>query len=247
MSEGDKAMSGKERRKRHIVVLVCTIILSVFFVIFLNKVDESVSLPLIKPKEVLDIDQQQASEVDDLISTIDSPISLQQKEQIIYIRESYENLSDEAKAKVTLLDKLVDAESQLLELEDKETAKKVIDLINSLTDDFDLASLTYVRKAYDNLTEQQKDLVTNLFLLENAEKEINTIVTRDNLNIGDIVIFDGGSIYRNSYSSYVANSKGESRCKITAVSRNSDHPYHLVSVDDGGVYGWVDISNMSRE
>ena len=240
-------MVGKERRKRHIVILVCTIVLSVFFVIFLNKADESVSLPLIKPKEVIDIDQQQAMEVDGLISLINTPISLTQKEQIIYIRECYEKLSDEAKAKVALLDKLIDAENQVSELEDKEAAKKVIDLINGLTDDYDLASLTYVRNAYDSLTEQQKCLVTNLFLLENAEEEINTIVTRDNLNIGDIVIFDGGNIYRNSYSSYVANTKGESRCKITAVSRNSDHPYHLVSLDDGGVYGWVDISDMSRE
>ena len=240
-------MVGKGRRKRHIVILVCTIVLSVFFVIFLNKADESVSLPLIKPKEVINIDQQQAMEVDGLISLINTPISLTQKEQIIYIRECYEKLSDEAKAKVTLLDKLIDAENQISELEDKEAAKKVIDLINGLTDDYDLASLTYVRNAYDSLTEQQKCLVTNLFLLENAEEEINTIVTRDNLNIGDIVIFDGGNIYRNSYSSYVANTKGESRCKITAVSRNSDHPYHLVSLDDGGVYGWVDISDMSRE
>ncbi len=240
-------MVGKERRKRHIVILVCTIVLSVFFVIFLNKADESVSLPLIKPKEVIDIDQQQAMEVDGLISLINTPISLTQKEQIIYIRECYEKLTDEAKAKVALLDKLIDAENQVSELEDKEAAKKVIDLINGLTDDYDLASLTYVRNAYDSLTEQQKCLVTNLFLLENAEEEINTIVTRDNLNIGDIVIFDGGNIYRNSYSSYVANTKGESRCKITAVSRNSDHPYHLVSLDDGGVYGWVDISDMSRE
>lgn len=240
-------MVGKERRKRHIVILVCTIVLSVFFVIFLNKADESVSLPLIKPKEVIDIDQQQAMEVDGLISLINTPISLTQKEQIIYIRECYEKLSDEAKAKVTLLDKLIDAENQVSELEDKEAAKKVIDLINGLTDDYDLASLTYVRNAYDSLTEQQKCLVTNLFLLENAEEEINTIVTRDNLNIGDVVIFDGGNIYRNSYSSYVANTKRESRCKITAVSRNSDHPYHLVSLDDGGVYGWVDISDMSRE
>lgn len=240
-------MVGKERRKRHIVILVCTIVLSVFFVIFLNKADESVSLPLIKPKEVIDIDQQQAMEVDGLISLINTPVSLTQKEQIIYIRECYEKLTDEAKAKVTLLDKLIDAENQVSELEDKEAAKKVIDLINGLTDDYDLASLTYVRNAYDSLTEQQKCLVTNLFLLENAEEEINTIVTRDNLNIGDIVIFDGGNIYRNSYSSYVANTKGESRCKITAVSRNSDHPYHLVSLDDGGVYGWVDISDMSRE
>ena len=240
-------MVGKERRKRHIVILVCTIVLSVFFVIFLNKADESVSLPLIKAKEVIDIDQQQAMEVDGLISLINTPVSLTQKEQIIYIRECYEKLTDEAKAKVTLLDKLIDAENQVSELEDKEAAKKVIDLINGLTDDYDLASLTYVRNAYDSLTEQQKCLVTNLFLLENAEEEINTIVTRDNLNIGDIVIFDGGNIYRNSYSSYVANTKRESRCKITAVSRNSDHPYHLVSLDDGGVYGWVDISDMSRE
>ena len=240
-------MVGKERRKRHIVILVCTIILSVFFVIFLNKADESISLPLTKPKEVIDIDQQQAMEVDGLISLINTPISLTQKEQITYIRECYEKLTDEAKAKVTLLDKLIDAENQVSELEDKEVAKKVIDLINGLTDDYDLASLTYVRNVYDSLTEKQKGLVTNLFLLENAEKEINTIVTRDNLNIGDVVIFDGGNIYRNSYSSYVANTKGESRCKITAVSRNSDHPYHLVSLDDGGVYGWVDISDMSRE
>ncbi len=241
-------MSGVERRKRQIVILIITIILSVFFVVFLNKADQYITLPLIKPQQVVDQDQQKALEIDQMILAISEPISLMQKDQITRVRESYEALSQSAKDKVTQLNKLESFEEQIVVLQDKEAAKKVVDLINSLTDNYDLTTLTYVRKAYDDLTSQQKSLVTNLFLLENAEKEIKTIVTRDNLNIGDVVIFDGGNIYRSSYSAYVANNLGNrSRCKVTAVSRNSAHPYHLVSLDNGGVYGWVSIDDISRE
>ena len=38
-------------------------------------------------------------------------------------------------------------------------------------------------------------MVTNKFILDNAWQELNKTVTKDNLNVGDIVIFNGGYIY----------------------------------------------------
>lgn len=59
--------------------------------------------------------------------------------------------------------------------------------------------------------------------------------------VGDIVTFAGGSVYVSSDASTPAHSRGVSRCKITATY-NGKHPYHCISEDGKGVYGWVDAS-----
>lgn len=62
-----------------------------------------------------------------------------------------------------------------------------------------------------------------------------------------IVNFNGGNIYSSSTattSSKVVNTL--SKCKITAVSTSSSHPYHCISEDGKGVYGWVDASTLSE-
>lgn len=64
--------------------------------------------------------------------------------------------------------------------------------------------------------------------------------------VGDYVTFTGSKHYTN------ANAKNGRACKsgkakVTAISKNAKHPYHLKKVSGGGstVYGWVDEKDVS--
>jgi hypothetical protein len=61
--------------------------------------------------------------------------------------------------------------------------------------------------------------------------------------VGDIVTFNGGPVYGSSNASTATTTKGVSRCKVTQVY-NGKHPYHLISEDGKGVYGWVDAASI---
>lgn len=63
--------------------------------------------------------------------------------------------------------------------------------------------------------------------------------------VGDIVQFAGGSVYTSSVAATAAQTRGKSRCKVTQVASSGKHPYHLISEDGAGVYGWVDASGVS--
>lgn len=65
--------------------------------------------------------------------------------------------------------------------------------------------------------------------------------TTETFNVGDIVNFKGGSVYTSSTAATASTTKGASRCKVTAKV-NAKHPYHCISEDGKGVYGWVDAS-----
>ena len=103
-----------------------------------------------------------------------------------------------------------------------------------------------LEKPYENLTLQQKELVTNLFILQENELRITKMVTNTNLNIGDIVIFKGGNIYYGSESVYPANKKLKVDVRSRIVKKRY-HPYHIVSLDGKGVYGWVDTKDLEKE
>ena len=64
--------------------------------------------------------------------------------------------------------------------------------------------------------------------------------------VGDIVQFTGGGVYVSSGAAVPAHSRGKSRCKVTQTY-NGNHPYHLISEDGGGVYGWVDAVDVSPD
>lgn len=66
--------------------------------------------------------------------------------------------------------------------------------------------------------------------------------TPDTIKGGDIVTFIGGPIFSASTDKTPANNKGKSRCKVTGVAAGAPHPYHLISEDAGGVYGWVNAN-----
>lgn len=66
------------------------------------------------------------------------------------------------------------------------------------------------------------------------------------LAVGSTVVFTGGPVYVSSDATKAAARRGRSTCKITIINTRSwsKHDYHLISVDGGMVYGWVDKSNI---
>ena len=65
------------------------------------------------------------------------------------------------------------------------------------------------------------------------------------VKVGDIVQFKGGNVYISADASTASAVRGASRCKVT-ITNSGKHPYHLVSVDGKGVYGWVDSANVTK-
>lgn len=70
--------------------------------------------------------------------------------------------------------------------------------------------------------------------------------TNTKIEVGSIVIFKGGAVYKSSDAKTAAARRGRSTCKVTIISTKSYsvHQYHLISNDGGKVYGWVDKSNI---
>lgn len=67
--------------------------------------------------------------------------------------------------------------------------------------------------------------------------------------VGDIVQFTGTNHYASANASSGPKIKA-SKAKVTAISKNGKHPYHCRAVNDagafiGGVYGWVNASDLS--
>ncbi len=65
------------------------------------------------------------------------------------------------------------------------------------------------------------------------------------LSKGATVTFMGGGVYRSSTAVNEAINKAVvSTCRVTAVDAEGKHPYHLISRDGKGIYGWVDKENV---
>ena len=65
-----------------------------------------------------------------------------------------------------------------------------------------------------------------------------------NIKVGDIVEFSGGAVYESSAATTAKTTKGASRCKVTNINAKGAHPYHLISEDGKGVYGWTNASDI---
>lgn len=72
----------------------------------------------------------------------------------------------------------------------------------------------------------------------------SSTATSTSLRLGDIVQFAGGNVYASANTAKATSTKSPSKCKVTQTY-NGSHPYHLISEDGGGVYGWVDTANVS--
>lgn len=65
------------------------------------------------------------------------------------------------------------------------------------------------------------------------------------ISVGDIVQFIGGPVFRSSNAAIANQTRPASKCKVTRIY-NGIHPYHLVSQDGKGVYGWVNAANVTK-
>lgn len=66
--------------------------------------------------------------------------------------------------------------------------------------------------------------------------------TSNKIEKGDIVQFAGGKVYASSTATAAASTRSASKCKVTATAPGAKHPYHCISEDGKGVYGWVDAA-----
>lgn len=135
-------------------------------------------------------------EVERIISEIDKlsdNITLENKEKINELYNSYSRLSDEHKAKVTNADKLINAKNVIDNLEEVELIKNIIGKIEALPNIKDIVLdkeelVNSLYKEFTNLTEEQKAKVTNADKLIEAKKKIDN--TRDEVNSIEKEIWD---------------------------------------------------------
>jgi hypothetical protein len=83
----------------------------------------------------------------------------------------------------------------------------------------------------------------------NAEsvKEVSTTAQNapKTVSKGDTVTFTGGPVYKSSTAAQAATNKDvTSLCRVTAVNPKGTHPYHCISQDGKGIYGWVDKADV---
>lgn len=64
------------------------------------------------------------------------------------------------------------------------------------------------------------------------------------IKVGDVVNFTGNKQYTSSYSGGTKKSAKACQARVTAISQGKPHPYHLVALSGGKVYGWVDASDI---
>lgn len=67
------------------------------------------------------------------------------------------------------------------------------------------------------------------------------------IKVGDVVQFAGGPHYISSTAASSSSSPKAGPAKVTAISKGSKHPYHIVHTDgQSSVYGWVDAGKVSK-
>ena len=145
---------------------------------------------LVKAEEAIDAleklakadedDKKAASEVIEIIDALPTQISLNDKTAVEKARTAYDKLTAKQKKMVSNYLALENAEKTIETLEayeesnkkDREAANVVIELIDKLPTEItvnDKAAIVEARAAYDGLTEEQKEIVTNYDLLKTAE------------------------------------------------------------------------------
>ncbi len=135
--------------------------------------------------ERLAADKAAAEVVQTQISTLNVQ-TMDDEDDVLAARNAYNDLTDTQKQLVTNLTKLQAAEETIEQLKaeaekfaaDKAAAKTVIDLIAKLSNNITLEeeeNVVEARKAFDNLTASQKNHVTNLERLTQAEYTIANI------------------------------------------------------------------------
>lgn len=137
-------------------------------------------------------DEKAAKAVEDQINAI-GKVTIESKKAIEEARAAYEKLSENQKKLVSNLETLTEAEAELKRLEeqqeaDQKAAKKVEEQINGIgTVTLESKSaIEAARAAYENLSESQKKLVSNLETLTKAEAELKKL--EEEANTGYVII-----------------------------------------------------------
>ena len=111
----------------------------------------------------------------------------------------------------------------------------------------DSVRVLITRLAYRELPSGQQAQVRNLALLEAAEQTLAELGRESSesgltvIGVDSRVTFTGGDIYASSRSTQPARQfTGTATCRVTFYAEGAAHPFHLVSEDGSGVYGWVD-------
>lgn len=70
--------------------------------------------------------------------------------------------------------------------------------------------------------------------------------TAADISVGDVLQFTGSKHYTNA-NAINGSAANPGKAKVTAISANSKHPYHVIHTDGtGNVYGWVDAADVSK-
>lgn len=67
------------------------------------------------------------------------------------------------------------------------------------------------------------------------------------ISVGDVIQFAGGPHYKSASASSSSGSPKAGPAKVTAISKNAKHPYHIIHTTSAStVYGWVDADKVSK-
>ena len=161
---------GKKRKRSLVIVIVVAVVAAIsalgYFVVYPKVMD------YLQDKE----DQKAAQKVINLIDSLDEKkITADSEKDLDAIQIQYDALTSEQKELVKDYDKLEKAYKTLQMKKDEKTAQEVIDAIDKIEKDSltaDDTSVEELRNKYNELTEAQKEFVTN----ESKLKEFETIV-----------------------------------------------------------------------
>jgi hypothetical protein len=154
------------------------------------------------------VNQRDSKIINNEILCLPYPLSLNDKDKVVDLRNRYDKLDDESKKNVTYISKLEEAEAIItIHEQQQEEALAVEELINNLPDVIDLSceeEVVSVRLKYSKLDPIAKQQVSNLNILEEAEakisdahakrkaKELNTLILSlpDDVSLADKAVVE---------------------------------------------------------
>ena len=165
-------------------------------------------LPDLEAAEAGLVDQALAQAVELLINTLITPYD---SDAVQTARDAYDALTETQQALVTGLLDLETAEAAVEEQVNKEEAARIDALIQTLTEDSTEEEIEAAREAYDNLTEEQQNLVTQLPTLVTYEQQF---ASTDSTGLVFFMILFIGVISALIYFVFYKRNKEENEEKI---------------------------------
>ena len=193
---------------------------------------------------------QEVANVETLINALPGTITLTHETQVQEARLAYDALTTAQKSKVTNLNKLVTAETQLTNTLNR--VRNVEILISNLPNQITLEHLdqfNLVQDAYDSLTVIEQDRVLNRSLLTDSSERINSLYSQidsfklevDNLDLNNPNLAELSQLIQtlltelNSFDSVMLNEVNDYRIKLetklNALEWNINFNGHFNSIE----------------